>query len=338
MRLTPLTDPESFKTAYSALTESLTHPKPVTRTLGWQGGHADISVHWHEKFGFWVGFDFNPKESIYWCPFGTVDPAEHRTLNITFEPNMHIAGAKRNRSGVLLKDHLGDLYFAHTGRIGGGKKGVGRRLFLTYFGEPLETIEWSDGILSDIFVFGKIGAPSFYENIARYLRAIEAFKANANARVPEDIQNGNPGWEFNPEYSGVRQTYNLQGQVTAYVPHGSIVDALKTAINSLGKDAYNTGAIDLLVGHEGSITHLFEIKTEPSTTNIYQAVGQLMFHGALAKNQPRRILVIPGTLSTETKARLKNLDIDVLPYAWKAEQPVFKGLDAVLLRQPDRDR
>src|SRR5207245_2021183 len=95
--------------------------------------------------------------------------------------------------------------------------------------------------------------------------------------------------------------------------------------------SFNNPMIDLfLVNEHGQPTHLFEIKIDQATTNLYGAVGQLMIHGALKGCTPHRILVVPGKLSIETSERLRRLRVRVLTYHWQGDMPVFDNLTAAI--------
>ena len=99
----------------------------------------------------------------------------------------------------------------------------------------------------------------------------------------------------------------------------------------MGFDAYRTSQIDLfLADGKANITHLIEVKTDQTTTSLYQAVGQVMLHGALERGDPQRILVLPGEVSENTARRMKTLKIKVAPYEWKGGQPTFKNLRKVV--------
>ena len=56
----------------------------------------------------------------------------------------------------------------------------------------------------------------------------------------------------------------------------------------MGLTACSNRNIDLFVAdRKANITHVFEVKTDQCTTIIYQAVGQVMLHGALVKKAPQ---------------------------------------------------
>jgi hypothetical protein len=75
---------------------------------------------------------------------------------------------------------------------------------------------------------------------------------------------------------------------------------------------------------------LFEVKVDVTTTNVYQGIGQLLYHGAVAERPPRRIFVLPEKPKAKTATILAGLGIEVLTFTWKGARPVFKELERLL--------
>ena len=156
---------------------------------------------------------------------------------------------------------------------------------------------------------------------------MEAFKANATGQTPAPITEKNPDLAFTPEFEGPKKKYKLTSAIESQCDHGTVVNTLHAELEALGLDAYKTSKIDLfLADDQANITHLIEVKTDQATTSLYQAVGQVMLHGALEKSDPQRILVLPGGVSTDTASRMKRLGITVIRYDWKGGTPIFENL------------
>ena len=327
MNLSPITNRKEGKIAFEALRSCLSaRSKKLKRNVGWPGGHGKFNLHWQEDAGFWVVFDLKER-SRYWCAYGTMDPNPHSSKNITCEINPPTEGIDRRCGGVFLKDSSSGLYLAHSGGVGGGRHGIGKINFLEQYSGTLEEIEWPDGVTAEVVLLGKIGGGSFVNNIATYLRSVEAFKAAAAGQTPTPITEKNPDLIFAPEFEGPRKKYRLTSAIESQCDHGTVVNTLHAELKALGFDAYKTSKIDLfLADGKANITHLIEVKTDQSTTSLYQAVGQVMLHGALEKSDPQRILVLPGEVSTDTASRIKKLGIVIVRYDWKRSQPIFANL------------
>jgi hypothetical protein len=153
----------------------------------------------------------------------------------------------------------------------------------------------------------------------------------ATDELPIGVQSQNPDWAFMPEFEGPKKRYRLLGAIEAVNNHGAVVNALHAELKAMGRDAYRTKAIDLfLTDGSSSITHVFEVKTDHTTTSLYQAVGQAMWHGALRGSCPRRIVVLPGKLAPDTETRMKRLAIEVLHYEGTGSETIFGNLLDVL--------
>src|SRR5450759_1481897 len=96
--------------------------------LGHQGASFPAKVLWSKKLGIWK-FSRIIKDTRYWNAFGVGKPQESNLLSITAEINFPWAGIDRKTGGAFAEDAWGNIFVIHRGKIGGGKKGVGKSLF-----------------------------------------------------------------------------------------------------------------------------------------------------------------------------------------------------------------
>ena len=134
---------------------------------------------------------------------------------------------------------------------------------------------------------------------------------------------------FTPEFEGPRRGYKPAGEIEARCDHGTIVRRLHEVLMDAGHEAVNDRR-DLYILAGDEVTHLFEIKTDLSTTSLYQGVGQLMLYGEVLDPVPRRILVLPGQPKPATRQALGRLGITVLVFEWADGQVAFPQLADVL--------
>ena len=331
MNLTPITTRKESRAAFGKLTACLkTGAARFQRNIGWPGAHGEFTLQWHKSAGFWVVFG-TQEHNRYWCAYGTMDPDSHSSVDITCEINPPTEGIDRRCGGIFLKDSGSGLYLAHSGKVGGGRKGIGKTAFLETYGGETEEIEWPDGVTGEVVILGKIGGKAFLSNLASYIQAVEDFKADATGRAPKEVTQKNPDLGFKPEFEGPRKKYKLTDAIESKCYHGIVVNTLQRELASMGLAAGSNRNIDLYVEDgKSNITHVFEVKTDQCTTSIYQAVGQVMLHSALVKKAPHRILVLPGKASAKTEIQFGRLGIQVLSYGWKNEKPVFAELTSIL--------
>ena len=110
---------------------------------------------------------------------------------------------------------------------------------------------------------------------------------------------------------------------------GVVVNRLREVLTEAGHNVANDRR-DLYLLADEEITHLFEVKTDLTTTSLYQGIGQLMFHGAARDSTPRRILVLPDRPNNTTQQVLRCLGIAVLVFEWEKGRPAFPRLGDVL--------
>ena len=331
MTLTPLIQKAEIRKAYGALVTGLkSGAVKYRRVIGWKGGNDVFTLYWHPEEQFWVVFSVDDFDG-YWCPYGTTDPTQSKPMGITCEINPPKDGVNRRKGGIFLRDSANNFFLAHTGKVAGGRKGIGKRAFLDAYRGARQEIEWPRGDTSEVVVFGPIGGGSFLRSIGNYLHAVEEFKATATNPTPERIRVKNPGLYFRPEFEGPRKRYLLTEAIESQCNHGTVVNALHAELKTLGFEAYSTPQVDLfLADGSASITHLIEVKTDQTSTSLYGAVGQVMVHSALETSTPRRILVLPGQISSDTASRIKRLGITVVRYDWNGDTPIFDGLKRAL--------
>jgi hypothetical protein len=108
----------------------------VNCILGYQGHSDEFTLYYSEKFNFW--FTALENDNRYWNAFGFGRPQTGRNNSITVEINMPYNGINRNIGGVFGQDKNGEVLVLHRGKIGGGRVGIGKSLFLdNYRGEPI---------------------------------------------------------------------------------------------------------------------------------------------------------------------------------------------------------
>lgn len=240
-------------------------------------------------------------------------------------------GIDRRCAGSFLKDSRSGFYLAHSGKVGGGRKGIGKTNFLDTYSGSLQEIEWPDGITQEVVLIGKIGGKSFIADLSSFIRSVEAFKASPMGQLSPSLAEQNPDLMFSPEFEGRRTKYTLTGAFESECRHGTIVNALQVELEALGFKAYNTRNIDLMLADDmNTLTHLFEVKTDQTTTSLYQAVGQVLLNGALRNSDPQRIVVLPGKVSTDTARRMKKLGIKIVQYDWMSRKLIFDNLEKAI--------
>lgn len=331
MNLTPLTEQNEINQAYSTLCVTLNRDcRVLRRKVGWPGGNGEYDLQWNSTLGIWTMQEQFNVENRHILLLGTQNPEPKRMVGIVCEINPPRHGFNRRCAGVFLKDDDLSIYLAHTGKIGGGRPGIGRStMFQNYLGN-WHTVTWPDRKLSNVIVIGKIDSPLLSEHIAAFAREVQRIKNGVRTNPPQG-PNPIPPPVFNPEFSGRRRGYTVTSPIEADCDHGLIINSLAEELRRRNVIFNRDVNRDLFIyGRQNKIRMLFEAKTEISTSNIYQGIGQLFFHSANQIPRPVLVIVLPGTPNDQTQHVLASLGIDILSFEWNASGPTFLNLERIL--------
>ena len=180
---TLITERDESQRAFDTLGRAFSRGASVFRQhrVGWQGGSGTFDVFWHPDLEVWGLFEREPprkkQPGRFWNCFGIADPGTSSMLNITLEINPPHVGENARMAGVFLRDETGRAFIGHTGKIGGGRLGIGQRAFQNFLkdGEWHE-IESSRRQRRSVVVFGPLSREDLAPVIAPYVHAVARFK------------------------------------------------------------------------------------------------------------------------------------------------------------------
>lgn len=330
MPLFVIEDAKQVKLAYKKLKEKLISQsdKHGKINVGWFGGNMDLEVYWFAKHKFWWGSRIG--QWGYWNPFGigteNNEPEWNsgHSHNVTWQFNPLSSGNSWRKASTFVKDQDDRIYLAHTGKIGGGRKGIGKSTFEENFSgiQQWHTVQGSAGEKRTVII-SELDDKNLIRNLALFTQEVKKIKELAiqgklNQKPRFLLKN------FNKEFEGQRMPYTQSQTIHANVSHGSIVNNLKIIAEKYGLDTYSNRAIDLYLANKSGATAMLEIKTDLDTESKYKAIGQLIYNSQL-NNMPNLTLiaVFPHSTDTEFKRILDKLDIKYISYKWKNEKPVF---------------
>ena len=145
------------------------------RHVGYRGGGHDCVVYWRSHERIWGDFENFPYYKRFWICWGVQHPSV--SCVITVETNPPVEGFDRRCSGAFLKDDKGEIYLGHSGRVGGGRKGIGKKAFRAYTQHrDWAAVQWPDGKLSDYLLLSRIGAEDLTPRIASFVHEVARFK------------------------------------------------------------------------------------------------------------------------------------------------------------------
>jgi len=146
-------------------------------TVGYQGGNQRRDVYWRSDVEIWGLFEPRAVRGRFWICFGTDNPASASGLPITVEINPPVSGINRRCAGMFLKNKSGECFIAHTGRVGGGRKGIGKAAFRDFAADrEWEVVPVPGQEPVELLILGSLESQDLGENIHSFVQDVAAFK------------------------------------------------------------------------------------------------------------------------------------------------------------------
>ena len=299
----------------------------IAVNLGHSGGTVKAKVSWSDSLGIWMFHD-KISDSRYWHAFGSGKPSVSSNIPITCEINFPIRGIDRRVGGALAADHHGRIYVVHRGKIGGGKKGVGKSLFEDHYRGVWAIME--DGpVETTVALIGVLNSPRFARQVAQFVRKISKIKSIFSSRSSQ-LEITFEELSFREEIIGASHTHP-ESDPGFRCEHGLIVKDLHDALVRLGYKAGNDFERDLIIANaKGKITTAFQVVTDASVNSIQSGTVQLLLANANLPEKPLLILIVPEAIDEILNAKLKKLGIDALVFEWQYDQAVFPKLNSLI--------
>lgn len=301
------------------------------QVIGTPGGSDRLMTWFSKDLDVWVAP--NILNNRYWNAFGCGDPFLATKVAPTVEINPPLAAGTSSTATLFLKNSRGTIDVAHTGRAGGGRKGVGKTTFFAY--HPLHEQVFVDGKLRNLYILGSLDDPDeLAKNVADFVRTIRNFKDGVPAVAAPPTKPA-----FRPEFAGTT-TYQVASHRTASYTHGRVINSLYEQLGAAGILAFSSPQIDLFTTPSTTFRGaIFEAKTSTDTQSIFTCIGQLMY--LPPSSDWKKIAVLPEPVKPTVGQRLGELGIRVLEYVLpNIGPPVFADLPQLVvdLRVPDVDR
>jgi len=302
----------SYQSKFKEALLSVCDKHPTVR-VGYPGGSGINRVHYSTKYGFW--FTSKKFDDRYWNSFGLGEPNKHQSNSIVVEINFSLIGLNRGMGGLLVKDSQ-NIYLAHRGKIGGGRSGVGKNLFVKFYNGS--TTEINDGDhLTDVFIISSLSSALLPRKICEFVNAVDEIKSKV--LKSRKLTFSSTIRDYFPEHFGNIKSYRVSNINYKESRHGEVVDKLKTLLVNkqykVGKDKNR----DLYTHFRGSITALFEIKTDLRNQSIYSGIGQLLLYKTKLPDDCELYLVLPGRLDRTVSNILHTLGINLIYYSFSSK-------------------
>lgn len=181
--ITSQNDIRSAQRAFERLLDSAMPRCPGTFVIGYQGGNVETRSLRSNK-DIWYHRQIvteGVKYPRYWNAFGlAADLRSTGSNKITVEINSPIVGAAPAVAGLFAREvSSGRLALLHSGKVGGGKAGVGQSAFVGWFdGSPVQVSNAERrGKTREAFLIALLDDPKGIRGVSKFVSAVAAFKA-----------------------------------------------------------------------------------------------------------------------------------------------------------------
>lgn len=240
---------------------------------------------------------------------------------IVVEISIPECGDNALAGGMFARDpSSGEIYLLHSGKVGGGYKGVGTATFRAFHGGPLELVR-ARTRLREAILIGSLSDRRLPALLWQYVQIVIAFKQAV--RRGDQWSDAPPSLRALPDEAWGHREGQRSGALDYYSYHGAIYAALKQRTNravAAGSKVDRTQYIDLAVWEGNSLVQIFEIKTGGGRQSLYTAIGQLMTHAP--EPQTVKTLVLPHDtlVPRDCLQALKRLSIRTQKFAIEGEE------------------
>ena len=174
----PLIDENEIGRAYAIFARNTTRGgEQVNCVIGSQSGSETVQLTWHAEQKLWIFLEPKRQDNRFWCTFGMDDPTTDAAVSMTCEINPPRSGFNRLCAGLFIVDSTDTVYLAHSGKIGGGRAGVGKTAFMNSRNKnDIVPVQFPDKKEADYIVIGGISDGDFLAELAAFVHAVAEFK------------------------------------------------------------------------------------------------------------------------------------------------------------------
>jgi hypothetical protein len=302
--------------------------------IGHKGRSWPVTVPYSKELGIWWYNEIVKGKSgdRYWNAYGLGIPVPNKLNNIVCEINYPVSGINPRIAAVWVKEGA-DITLIHNGKIGGGKKGIGKTALQDMYEGEFNEVD-SDALKGRFTPIGCLTNPRLPYQVEHFVREVYRIKKHVTTGVvnmgPKVLSTKKLKTTFSDEFFGTKTFYGKQ-KISQTCDHGLVVRSLKETLEKKGFNVSNDRARDLFIfDNVPECIHAFEIKTTTDSQSVYTAVGQLLINNLRVRPKPKMTFVAPEDINVNTLEILSDLSISFVTYSWNKSMAVFSDLDKIL--------
>lgn len=298
------------------------------RNIGYPGGNFDRLLYLAKgKIDLWFAYsrpDHSSKIPRYGNAFGVFE-ANAKAQTISVEINIPANNATEQVAGFFAQDENGAVHLLHSGKIGGGRPGIGKLSFLAYAGQKLVPVIDSEGGVRHGLLICTVTSSHAWQDTRRFIMEVHRFKnavaSGKSFRSAAFKKRMTAIQRYRREFSG-KKAYGRGNPVEYVTDHGDVVHKLfleTKARARKGDKVMNSGLIDLCVMRAGKLRAIYEVKTGIGRQALYTSIGQLLTHSV--GNKVLKYLVIPEheTLPADIRRAVERFKIAIKQFQLRGQ-------------------
>lgn len=298
--------------------------------LGHQGASFPARIFWSKKLGIW-SFSKTVKSVRYWNAFGTERPRVDSQSAITAEINFPWSGIDRKTGAAFATDAGGRVYAVHRGKIGGGKKGIGKSLFEDNYRGLWVWMEDGDA-LGQVAVIGALDSPRFALQAALFVRKVGQMKSAVSLSQQTSLNFAEVA--FREERIGSPPSLSVDNIAEA-CDHDLIVSQLAALLQ---RWKYKTGndagrELFLIPPDSNQIAYVLAVPSDNTHKSILSAAAGLLIQKSAEGGHPGAVILIPDSQLNAYVQLLERIGIFALGYRREGDRIIFPDLGKIRLDQ-----
>lgn len=163
--------------------------------IGFQGVSLEKTIRYSSEIWYFSCEDGERDESSYrfWNAFGLSNLLDNKiSNNITVEINIPIQRINRRINGLFAVDEKGSIFLLHRGKLGGGRKGIGKNNFINFYNQSFINVRNdSDNKIDQVLMIGNILEDNFMENITNFIKKVAQFKLHILSKEDDELPQNN---------------------------------------------------------------------------------------------------------------------------------------------------
>ena len=299
--------------------------------LGHQGASFGVKVSWSKKLGIWI-FSQATKDVRYWNAFGIGKPPASGHLAITAEINFPWEGIDRKTGAAFAQDEWNRIYAIHRGKIGGGKKGLGKSLFEENYRGLWARME-DGGSLTQVAIIGALHSSRFALQTAQFVRKIEKLKSKASLSSQTLLNFSEVS--FHEELVGSPPAPHIDDNDFYACDHDLIVSHLAALLHRWKFKVGNGTNSELFLMSPASdrISHVLAVSADSDEKSVLSVAAKLLLLQSAEADHPSVILLMPEDKINRYVEQMERIHIEVLGYRLEGERIIFPDFGKIRLDQ-----